>query len=503
MHGKTIAFVAGIAAGIVAGMSSPFGSELATAALTLGVVQGVIYAVLRKRETKGLALSLFTSLLCIAFFIGVVRVQMIGEKTPYLCEDVCTFEGVIVSSPESKDAFQTFLVRPHDKEENAYDILVRTSPYPEYKIGERLTLRGKVKEPDVIFPHGDRKSFDYLSYLHTKDVGSEMLFPKVEALGDGEVSVGASLGRWKGELVARVNAYVSSPENALASGMLFGNSAMSGSLVDTFRVAGLSHIVVLSGFNIAIVITFILFVFAFLPLALRIALAAISVLVFVAMVGGEASVVRATLMSFVGLIAIFIGREYVARQALMLSFLAIIVYDPSALTDSVSLHLSFLATAGIVYGSEAIKSIVNNFISKKFFVELLTTTVAAYLATLPYIMHTFGTVSAYALIANALALPLVPLAMLLSFLVVAASYASHTIALLFGFADSHLLGAIIYVAEMVGRLPGSYFSFTISLPMMLVAYLFIASSLLILVRKKKDETPHTLKGGFLTDVIPY
>lgn len=505
MHIRTIIFVAGIAAGIIVGLSSPFSSELAVAALALAAVQGCIYVIARKRETKGLALSFLTSLLCFAFFIGVARAQLVEEGVSYTCDETCTFEGSIVSSPESRDAYQTFVVQPDGEREDVYGIQVRTSLYPEYEIGEKVRVVGKVKKPDALFPHGDERSFDYTSYLHTKNVGSETLFPKIEKLdeGDGNIGIGATLGRWKEVFVKRIDSYVSSPANVLASGMLFGESGMSKQLSETFRTAGLSHIVVLSGFNIAIVIAFVLFVFTFLPFVFRVALAAITVALFVMMVGGEASVIRATLMSFIGLIAMFLGREYVARQALMLSFLAIIMYDPSALTDSVSLHLSFLATAGIIYWSKTIKTIIAKIVSQKFFAELLTTTLAAYFATFPYIMHTFGTVSPYALLANVFVLPLVPLAMLLSFATLVATFVSHSFAILFGFTDSILIGIILFAAEAIAELPGSSLPVSISSGTMYVIYLILSLLIFYVSRKKEDETLRTVPQQYLTDVISY
>lgn len=503
MHTKTIIFVAGVAAGIIVGLTSAFGTELAVAALTLAGIQGIMFAITRKRETKSLALSLFTSILCFAFFLGVFRAQMIEEKSSYVCDDACAVNAVIVSSPESKDVYQTFVIRPKNADDALYDIQVRTSLYPKYSIGEKLVLSGKVKEPDVIFPHGDQKPFDYVSYLHEKNVGSEMLFPKIEMIGKGEKNVTATLGEWKEHLVGKLNSYVASPANMLANGMLFGNSGMSKELSDAFRVAGLSHIIVLSGFNIAIVIAFILFVFAFLPLALRVTLAALSVVTFVMMVGGEASVIRATIMSFIALLAMLSGREYAARQALMLSFFAILMYEPTSIFYDVSFHLSFLATFGIVYGSEPIKEYISRYVQKRSLVELLTTTLAAYLATLPYIMYAFGMVSMYAFVANILVLPLVPLAMLLSFLTLVFSFISHVVSLAFGFADSVLITFIISMVRMIGKLPGSSFSFSISFRLMCITYMMFALLIFYFSRNKKDETLLTTKEGYLTGVISY
>lgn len=503
MHLKTIIFVTGALLGIVVGYGTSYASEIAVAALVLAVMQMVIYAIERKSDTEGVALSLCTFLFALGIVVGAVRVQLVEEKVPYVCESACTFDATIIASPETKDAYQTFIVRAVEKSDDVYDIQLRVPLYPQFAIGETLRVSGKAKVPDTMFPHGNEKSFDYASYLETKNVGSEMFFPQIEVIDEDVHTLTATLGRWKEDMVERMSGYIASPASSLAAGMLFGDSSMSKDLVQTFRVAGLSHIIVLSGFNIAIVIAFVLFVFAFLPLVIRIIMATVFVTAFVVMVGGEASVMRATVMAFISLLSTLVGRPYVARQALVLSLFAIVMYEPSALLHDVSLHLSFLATAGIVYLSEPIKKTVECYISRTSIVELFTTTLAAYFATLPYVMHTFGTVSVYALVANMVALPFVPIAMLLSFLVVLASYVSETMTLLFGYADTILINIILFIAHTTEKLPFSSFSFIVSFEGMIFLYVMVTISIFLLSKKKQDETSATIENGYLTDIIPY
>ena len=311
-HFKTILLTFGVLSGIVVGEKFNYGSEIAVACLIFILMQLAVAGVGKWRGAVGTAPLLFI-LFSLGIFVGIIRVQMVTEKTNYICESSCTFLAKIISSPESKNDKQVFNVHPVDVGENILDVQVKTPLYPKYKIGETLKLSGKVSEPAVIPTHDDKKSFDYSAYLLTKNVGSEMFYPKVELLDGGENTLAVLLGRWKENMIEKINLYISSPASTLASGMLFGNSGIEKELIQTFRVAGLSHIIVLSGFNIAIVISFILFVFAFLPLVLRVSLASVSVIFFVMMVGGEASVIRATLMVFVALLATFLGREYVAK----------------------------------------------------------------------------------------------------------------------------------------------------------------------------------------------
>jgi competence protein ComEC len=510
-HLRTILFVVGVLCGITVGYTSSFATEVALFGFTLAAGEGILVLTCRNRA-RGVSLALLIFLFSFGVSIGVVRVQSVEEKTNYVCETSCTFEARVTTSPRIKDAYQVFTVTPKTEEDTALDIQIRVPLYPEYRVGDTLLLSGKVSLPRTTFPHGEEATFDYAAYLQTKHVGSEMLFPKVEVVGSGPDSVNDSLARLKDGLVSRIDMYVLSPASTIASGMLFGNSSMSKELVETFRTAGLSHIVVLSGFNIVIVISAILFVFAFLPLLLRTILAGVCVLIFVTMVGGEASVVRATAMAFVGLLATVLGRPYVAKQALLISLLLIVMYEPYALLHDVSLHLSFLATVGIVYGSEVYKKVflllvekITSRVPPLYISEIIVTTLAAYFATLPYVMYTFGTVSVYALLANMLVIPLVPLAMLFSFLVVVTSFFSEWLSLAVGFIDSVWIGGMLFVAEGIARLPFASLSFTVSFTHMCMMYGALGVSLWAFSQyaQKRDETRVTYQDGALIDTIPY
>jgi competence protein ComEC len=502
-HSKTIIFVTGVLVGITVSELSAYGTEIAIAGLASAFLQSIVVIVGKK---YGSVMPLLIMLFSIGLFFGIIRGQLVTEKIKYVCETNCTFSAIVVSSPEIKNDYQIFNVHPMEEGENILDVQIRTPLYPKYKIGETLSISGKVLQSDTIAPHKGQPAFDYSTYLLTKNIGSEILFPKIEVIDSDAHTISDILGRWKESMVEKMNMHVASPASSLATGMLFGNSSISKELTQTFRVAGLSHIIVLSGFNIAIVISFILFVFAFLPLVIRISLASASVIFFVMMVEGGPSVIRATLMAFVALLATLVGREYVAKQALVISLLLIVLYEPYALLHDVSLHLSFLATAGVVFLSEPITSIIKRYMPKitsETFLSLFTTTLSAYFATLPYVMHTFGTISPYALLANILVLPFVPVAMFVSFLTVCSSYVSEVLASVFGFLDSMIINIMIWIAEAVERLPFSYLNFQTSWGMTLVVYgvLFVAGSYLLM--KPHDETSHTTVDGFLTDTISY
>ena len=70
-------------------------------------------------------------------------------------------------------------------------------------------------------------------------------------------------------------------------------------------------------------------------------------------------------------------------RALFVSLLCIVMYEPYALLHDVSIHLSFIATMGIVYMSGVLQTVLSRYVSSRYFVEICATTLAAYIATLP------------------------------------------------------------------------------------------------------------------------
>lgn len=491
MHIKTLVASLGIVIGIWIGFFSTYATPIALVGILLVLVQGGFVLFEKKKNIRSLSFSLGTLLLCLGMFVGIVRVQLVEEKSVYTCESVCSIVATVVKTPEQKNLYQELIVSIDDS--HRY-ISVRTPLYPKYTIGDTLTLTGKILVPENTISHDGEKSFDYVSYLRVHNIGSTMFFPKVIVTDTTAHSISAVLGRVKTDMVTRMNMYVSAPESYLGSGMLFGEDGMSKELVQTFRTSGLSHIVVLSGFNIVIIISAIGVMFKFLPLLLRIIFSVGGVFLFVIATGGEASVIRATLMAFVALLATLVGRKYVARQALIISLVLIILYEPYALIADVSLHLSFLATAGIVYTTEVVQILLMKYRLSKSFAELTATTLSAYVATLPYVMYTFGTMSLYALIANIFVVPLVPLSMLLSFLVVVSSYIHETLGLIVGTMTSYLLHVIIFIADGISRLPFSSVGVTVSLFGMVCLYvvLFVSSYVYAYIIKSKVHVTQNL-----------
>jgi competence protein ComEC len=141
----------------------------------------------------------------------------------------------------------------------------------------------------------------------------------------------------------------------------------------------------------------------------------IGLIAYAVMVGGSASVVRATIMGILLLWADHLGRPYAAPNALFASGLLMTFVDPNTLFD-VGFQLSFMATLGLMVYAKPFAHSTHVFLARLFnrawarqvvdiLNDALLVTLAAQVTTLPLLMYYFRQVSTVALIVNPLVLP--------------------------------------------------------------------------------------------------
>ncbi|MDQ3771900.1 MAG: ComEC/Rec2 family competence protein [Actinomycetota bacterium] len=191
----------------------------------------------------------------------------------------------------------------------------------------------------------------------------------------------------------------------LLSGLTTGDtSGMSYETEEQLRRAGLSHLVAVSGSNVAIVVGAAALVVARFALWARLVVCVAALALFVLVVGPEPSVLRAAAMGCVGLAALAFGRRAEPLHALGLALIVVLTLRPG-LVFSVGLHLSATATAGIVIFAGGLARRMSW--CPRPVALVLAATLAAQIAVAPVLVGTFGEFSLVAPIANLLAVPAV------------------------------------------------------------------------------------------------
>lgn len=200
------------------------------------------------------------------------------------------------------------------------------------------------------------------------------------------------------------------PEAGLAAGILIGlRDLVDRDLAAAFTTAGVSHVVAISGWNIAIVAAAVGAFAGRLGRRRRSVATVVAIVAYVVFAGASASVVRAGLMAGVVLLARESGRTGQAATALGWTVTLLLLADPGLVLDA-GLQLSALATAGLIVWATPLTDALDRLGRGRlpaWLTENLGVSLAAQAATLPLILASFGRLSIIAPAVNLVVVPLV------------------------------------------------------------------------------------------------
>jgi competence protein ComEC len=166
-----------------------------------------------------------------------------------------------------------------------------------------------------------------------------------------------------------------------------------------FRAAGLTHLLAVSGQNVAFVLLVVRPLLLLCGYRLRIVVVVTVLVLFVAVTRAEPSVLRATAAALVGAWATTSGRSRSGLRALAGGVIVVLLLDPF-LVNVVGFQLSVAASAGIiVFGP----SLARRLPLPSVLAEATAVTIAAQLAVAPLLITYFGPLPLAALPANVLA----------------------------------------------------------------------------------------------------
>ncbi len=299
---------------------------------------------------------------------------------------------------------QTATLRSSDGAATPFRVAATLPAYPEVTPGDRLTIEGPIR-PRPGSPYGDYlERIGAIGTLTARSMDVER--PPAEASHAIEAARQAA--------ASALAAVLPEPEAGLAAGILVGlRDRVDRDLAAAFTTAGVSHVVAISGWNIAIVAAAIAALAGRMKRRRRSILTMVAIVAYVAFAGASASVVRAGAMAGVVLLARESGRAGRAAAALAWAAVILLVADPALIRDA-GFQLSALATAGLIAWATPLTGWIDRVGRGHlpgWLAESLGVSLAAQAATLPIVLASFGRLAILSPLVNLAVVPLVAPAM--------------------------------------------------------------------------------------------
>jgi competence protein ComEC len=299
-------------------------------------------------------------------------------------------------------------------------VLLQVQPWQKFAYGDRLKVIGELQTP---FEAAD---FSYRDYLARKGILSTMAYANVFFIeGERGNPIKAAIINLGDQGYTTLQRLFPSPESELLAGILLGREqGISPELQDAFRRTGTSHIIAISGFNMAILAGLFSGIFTRLFGRRWGALTAVIGISFYSiLVGGSAAVVRAAIMGALGVMGGMFGRRQNGLNSLGLAGLGMMLLDPNVLWD-IGFQLSIAATLGLVLYAQPLEERMVELATRRMseekaqklvgpLCEFLLFSLAAQVMTIPIIAYHFDQLSWVSLLANPLVLPVQSLVMIL------------------------------------------------------------------------------------------
>ena len=442
--------------------------------------------------------------------VGIMQIHIlennyngISSKIP---EEV-TIKALITSNANEKEYKYTYTVTVSEingkKLEKSIQLMLNIKKNKikkdAPKFGNIVEITGTYEEPSTARNY---KGFDYRQYLKSRNIYGTIDCEKYEIIATNKINVASNIVNYvQNNIKENMFNILDEEQSALCVGILIGDrEKISDITEDNFKKSNLTHMLAVSGSHITYIIVALTTILSKTNRKFSLIITILFLLFFTVLTGFTASVLRASIMGIITLLASILHRKSDTINNLGISSIIILIYNPYLLVDAGFL-LSYAGTIGIILFSKKISngiSIIVNKInpnllnieqnnnSKIFFVKSiiekiilyvissLSLTLSANIVIIPIMAYMFSTISFTFWISNILAGPVMEVVTIFGFIVYFISIIFPILAQFLGIALNLLLTVLLKIAEISSKIPGaSIYIKTPSIYMCVIYYLII------------------------------
>ena len=416
--------------GLGVGISLYFARSAPTSLWVLGALLAgclaLVFALRRFQWGKIVSIALLA--VALGAFVAGVRVQWVAapvlQGTVYFKQVIGTVDDVQSREKKTKLVLSDVQVESLSPENTPKRLSVSLRELTtDISIGDSITLPATLFPPPAPAMPG---AYDFARMFYFDQLGAVGYSPRQpEILSHVEANgFEKSLTKLRLSIADRLSAQMGKDEGPVASALMVGEqSRVSDEVAEAMRVAGIYHILSISGLHMTLAAGILFFTVRFLlalvpALALKAPIKKISAVLgllgafaYLLLAGYPVPAIRSYVMIACVLLAVLLDRRGISMYSLAWAASLILLFAPESLFTA-SFQLSFAATLAIVALFESYRAAISpagaNFVRRVwfYFIGLMVTSLAASFFTTPLAIYHFNRMALWGIFANMLIVPL-------------------------------------------------------------------------------------------------
>ncbi len=455
--------------------------------ILVSAISILFIGLLFRKNIQVLVFSFASLFLLFGFFIFNFQNEKLTNN-PILnyADSEAVIEGYVASYPQKKNKTQTFHIKTSkvifngQEQEIKSKIFIITNKLKSYNYGDIVIIFGKLEKME------NTDEFNFKEFFSSRGILLKTMMPEIEKTNESSGNFFLrTLFNLRISFEEKLRNIFQEPFFSLVLGLLLGAKTMPGEFMEIFNKVSLTHIIVVSGYNLSVIANFLKGIFQPISRKLAFWLPLLGITTFVLFVGPEPPITRAMIMAFIVLLAKQKGRRVDGVFSLLFAAFLMILLNPLVLKYDPGFQLSFAATLGILIFSDKISKKLLKIKVPNFLSELIASSLSAQLMVLPLVLLYFDRISIVGPIANLLVLPIIPIIMLLSFISGLLAFININLSYFISLLPSVLMIYIFKVSEFFSNFSWAALEFKSSF-LFLPIYYFLLFILFLFITRNEE-----------------
>lgn len=330
-------------------------------------------------------------------------------------------------------------------------VIIYTKLDKNYIPGDIIKIKGDFKKAEKARNY---KGFDYNNYLKQNKI-----YGIIYAQDTKKINMKHDVYFIRGKILKKafniLNNIYDEEKIGFLEGILFGYTKnIIKNLKDNFEVANVSHILAISGLHLSYLIFSISFILKKTLKNKKVEniILIIFLFVFLFIIDGKASSIRAVIMSTISIMSFYFHKKYNFNRSIIFSFLIILIINPFNIFN-IGMWLSFLGIFGIHTFYNFFKMIINHYFKNSKIIESLTLSFSVQIMIFPIIVYNFNIISLCFFISNIVVAVLIDKIIILGYLSIFLSLINVNLSLFVSKLNGVLIKIFFVLIENIAKIP--------------------------------------------------